>query len=162
MEDCIFCKIVKGEIPCHKIFENDKVLSFADINPISKGHVLIIPKSHAETIWEIDVEDLRERADHQRFGQAGHAHQQAVPATEHGDQELLDHLVEETEHVMEHQHLTVARRSGSDSDRRDAQPAGNVLAQAFFAPTHRDRVAEEDDAIALLELQTLRRRGTLK
>jgi len=58
MEDCIFCKIVKGEIPCNKIFENDKVLSFADINPISKGHVLIIPKSHAETIWEIDVEDL--------------------------------------------------------------------------------------------------------
>jgi histidine triad (HIT) family protein len=58
MEDCIFCKIVKGEIPCNKIFENDKVLSFADINPISTGHVLIIPKIHAETIWEIDVEDL--------------------------------------------------------------------------------------------------------
>ena len=58
MEECIFCKIVKGEIPCNKIFENDKVLSFADINPISTGHVLIIPKIHAETIWEIDVEDL--------------------------------------------------------------------------------------------------------
>jgi histidine triad (HIT) family protein len=49
---------VKGEIPCSKIFENDKVLSFADINPISTGHVLIIPKTHAETIWEIGTEDL--------------------------------------------------------------------------------------------------------
>ena len=58
MEDCIFCKIVKGEIPCNKIYENDKVLSFADINPINTGHVLIIPKTHAETIWEIEIEDL--------------------------------------------------------------------------------------------------------
>ena len=58
MEDCIFCKIVKGEIPCNRIYENDKVLSFADINPINTGHVLIIPKTHADTIWEIDIEDL--------------------------------------------------------------------------------------------------------
>ena len=58
MEACIFCKIVRGEIPCIKIFEDDKVLSFADINPISAGHVLIIPKNHAETIWEIDADDL--------------------------------------------------------------------------------------------------------
>jgi histidine triad (HIT) family protein len=58
MEECIFCKIVKGEIPCTKIFEDDKVLSFADINPISTGHVLIIPKNHAEDIWEIDADDL--------------------------------------------------------------------------------------------------------
>ena len=58
MEDCIFCKIVRGEIPCNKIYEDDKVLSFADINPINTGHVLIIPKNHAETIWEIEIEDL--------------------------------------------------------------------------------------------------------
>ena len=58
MEECIFCKIVRGEIPCIKIYEDEKVLSFADINPISTGHVLIIPKIHAENIWEIDAEDL--------------------------------------------------------------------------------------------------------
>ena len=58
MEACIFCKIVRGEIPCIKIFEDDNVLSFADINPINTGHVLIIPKNHAETIWEIDADDL--------------------------------------------------------------------------------------------------------
>jgi len=58
MEGCIFCKIVRGEIPCFKIFEDDRVLSFADVNPINTGHTLVIPKRHAENIWEIDGEDL--------------------------------------------------------------------------------------------------------
>jgi histidine triad (HIT) family protein len=57
-EGCIFCKIVRGEIPCFKILENDRVLSFADVNPLNTGHTLIIPKRHAENIWEIDGEDL--------------------------------------------------------------------------------------------------------
>ena len=58
MEDCIFCKIVSGEIPCFKIYEDQQVLSFADINPITGGHTLIIPKNHAENIWEIGEDDL--------------------------------------------------------------------------------------------------------
>jgi histidine triad (HIT) family protein len=58
MEDCIFCKIVKGEIPCLKVYEDDKVLAFEDINPISEGHTLIIPKNHAENLWEIPGDDL--------------------------------------------------------------------------------------------------------
>ena len=58
MKDCIFCQIVSGDIPCYKIYEEEKVLAFADINPISSGHTLIIPKSHAENIWEIGDDDL--------------------------------------------------------------------------------------------------------
>jgi len=58
MRDCIFCKIVKGEIPCFKVYEDDRVLAFEDINPISAGHTLIIPKTHAENLWEISGEDL--------------------------------------------------------------------------------------------------------
>jgi len=58
MEDCIFCKIVKGEIPSFKVFEDDRVLAFMDINPINNGHTLIIPKTHAENIWEMDGADL--------------------------------------------------------------------------------------------------------
>ncbi len=58
MQDCIFCKIVRGEIPCVKVCEDERILAFADINPISEGHTLIIPKAHAENIWEIDAEDL--------------------------------------------------------------------------------------------------------
>ncbi|MDM8526155.1 HIT family protein [Desulfococcaceae bacterium HSG8] len=58
MENCIFCKIVKGDIPCIRIYEDDKVLSFADVNPISDGHTLIIPKRHAENIWEVSEEEI--------------------------------------------------------------------------------------------------------
>ncbi|MEW5908433.1 MAG: HIT family protein [Thermodesulfobacteriota bacterium] len=58
MKDCIFCKIVKGEIPSVKVYENDRVLAFEDINPLCDGHTLIIPKVHAENIFELSAEDL--------------------------------------------------------------------------------------------------------
>jgi histidine triad (HIT) family protein len=58
MKDCIFCKIVKGEIPCFKVYEDERVLAFEDINPISEGHTLIIPKRHAVNLWDIPAEDL--------------------------------------------------------------------------------------------------------
>ena len=48
--DCIFCKIVKGEIPSYKIFENDKILAFLDIRPVNHGHLLIVPKLHHENL----------------------------------------------------------------------------------------------------------------
>ena len=58
MDDCIFCKIVQGDIPSFKVYEDDKVFAFADINPILEGHTLIIPKAHAENIWDISDDDL--------------------------------------------------------------------------------------------------------
>ena len=58
MEDCIFCKIVKGEIPSFKVYEDEKVFAFGDINPISPGHTLIVPKKHAQDLWEIPGDDL--------------------------------------------------------------------------------------------------------
>jgi len=47
---CIFCKIVAGEIPCHKLYEDEYVLAFLDVNPLSAGHSLVIPKGHYVTI----------------------------------------------------------------------------------------------------------------
>ena len=58
MAECVFCKIVKGELPCFKVYEDERVLAFEDINPIAEGHTLIIPKRHAENLWEISTEDL--------------------------------------------------------------------------------------------------------
>jgi histidine triad (HIT) family protein len=58
MAECVFCKIVKGELPCFKVYEDERVLAFEDINPIGEGHTLIIPKRHAENLWEIPEEDL--------------------------------------------------------------------------------------------------------
>lgn len=58
MEDCIFCKIVRGEVPSHKIWEDDRVLAFLDIQPINRGHVLIIPKEHSQLISGVADEVL--------------------------------------------------------------------------------------------------------
>ena len=50
MAETVFSKILRGEIPCHRVYEDDQVLAFLDINPISPGHTLVIPKEPAETI----------------------------------------------------------------------------------------------------------------
>ena len=57
MEDCIFCKIIKGEIPSTKVYEDDKVLAFKDINPAAPIHVLVIPKKQIENVLEINEEN---------------------------------------------------------------------------------------------------------
>src|SRR3990167_11238315 len=56
--DCIFCKIAKGEIDSAKIWEDDDVLIFLDVNPLTKGHCLVIPKKHFENIFDIDEKIL--------------------------------------------------------------------------------------------------------
>jgi histidine triad (HIT) family protein len=71
MKDCIFCKIIRGESASSKVFENDKVLAFLDINPVSKGHTLVIPKTHYAGFSEIPADLLTEMGQVlQRLGQA--------------------------------------------------------------------------------------------
>lgn len=53
MENCIFCKIVQGEIPSHKVYEDEKFLAFLDIRPLSPGHTLVIPKKHYRWVWDL-------------------------------------------------------------------------------------------------------------
>ncbi len=53
MENCIFCKIVKGDIPSHKVYEDKDFLAFLDINPRSPGHTLVIPKEHYRWVWDV-------------------------------------------------------------------------------------------------------------
>ena len=52
MTDCIFCKIVKGEIPSYKIYEDEEFLAFLDIFPKTEGHSLVIPKKHVQWVWD--------------------------------------------------------------------------------------------------------------
>ncbi|NHM31748.1 HIT family protein [Neobacillus terrae] len=59
MDDCIFCKIIRGEIPAAKVFENEHVMAFLDISQVTKGHTLIIPKIHKENIYELTPEMAR-------------------------------------------------------------------------------------------------------
>ncbi|KAF3918397.1 hypothetical protein ABW20_dc0104786 [Dactylellina cionopaga] len=60
MAACIFCKIIKGEIPSFKLFESTKVYAFLDIQPLSKGHALVIPKTHGATLVDVPDEELAE------------------------------------------------------------------------------------------------------
>lgn len=53
MNDCIFCKIVKGEIPSYKVYEDENFLAFLDINPLAPGHVQVIPKQHYRWVWDL-------------------------------------------------------------------------------------------------------------
>ncbi len=56
MEDCIFCKIINGEIPSYKIYEDEVVYAFLDITQVTPGHTLVVPKKHAKDIFEYDEE----------------------------------------------------------------------------------------------------------
>lgn len=52
--DCVFCKIIKGELPSYRVYEDEDILTVLDINPVSRGHCLVIPKKHFENIFDID------------------------------------------------------------------------------------------------------------
>jgi len=56
MDECIFCKIVNGKLPCNKIYEDENFIAFFDVNPVVEGHTLVISKKHFENIFETSDE----------------------------------------------------------------------------------------------------------
>jgi histidine triad (HIT) family protein len=60
MEECIFCKIVAGEIPCRKAYEDERILAFEDIQPMAPVHTVIIPKRHIATLMDVDAEGMKD------------------------------------------------------------------------------------------------------
>ena len=113
----IFTKIIRGEIPSHKIHENEKFFAFLDINPLTKGHTLIIPKKEVDYLFDIDDETLsdmivyakkiaaaiKEAVACNRVGlmviglEVPHAHIHLVPIQHEGDMNLSNKRVELTE-----------------------------------------------------------------
>ena len=70
--DCLFCKIVAGDIPSTRVYEDERTIAFMDINPGTRGHLLVIPREHATDLLEIDPEDLAAvRADRADDGASG-------------------------------------------------------------------------------------------
>ena len=57
MENCIFCKIIRGEIPSAKVYEDDEILAFNDVNPVTPIHILVIPKKHIDSLADMKPED---------------------------------------------------------------------------------------------------------
>ena len=58
MEDCLFCRIVAGELPSTRVYEDDRVIAIMDIFPATRGHVLVIPRAHARDLHEVSEDDL--------------------------------------------------------------------------------------------------------
>jgi histidine triad (HIT) family protein len=58
MENCLFCKIIAGEIPSEKVYEDDTIFAFLDVNPASKGHTLVAPKKHFSRFTDMDAENV--------------------------------------------------------------------------------------------------------
>ena len=59
-EECVFCKIVSGKLPSHRVYEDDGYVAFLDINPFSPGHTLVCPRRHGETLWDMDEHEIAE------------------------------------------------------------------------------------------------------
>ena len=57
MENCVFCKIIKGKIPSEKVYEDDEIFAFKDINPVAPIHILVIPKKHITSLAHMEKED---------------------------------------------------------------------------------------------------------
>lgn len=58
MSNCIFCQIINGKIPCNKVYEDDKILAFKDINPEAPVHIVVVPKQHIQSVLDLDENNI--------------------------------------------------------------------------------------------------------
>ena len=128
---CIFCKIVAGQIPCYKVYEDEVVLAFLDIGPLVRGHTLVIPKNHYATVMETPAEELA--AVHARLPKIARA---VLAATEAKACHVLTNNGAEAQQSVGHLHIHILPRVGGDkfhipwnAGSLDKQ-AGAALAQA--------------------------------
>jgi histidine triad (HIT) family protein len=108
-QDCIFCKIVSGDIPSVKVFENDRVLAFLDIGPISDGHMLVIPKQHCGRLDQASPEMMSDVA--RQLPILAAAVQKAMQAEGYN---VLCNNGEAAGQVVEHMHFHIIPRSAND------------------------------------------------
>ena len=129
-DDCVFCKIIAGQIPCNKVYEDDGVFAFLDIQPVSDGHTLVIPKAHFETLHECPPDVL---ADVSRcLGVIGNA---VAAATGVQAYNVLCNNGREAGQVVKHVHFHVIGRVSGDGvfDRWLAGEYGQGRAETIAA-----------------------------
>ena len=110
MEDCLFCKIVKGEVPSNKVYEDEEIVAFYDIDPAAPIHILVIPKKHIASLAHLEKEDeklvgriygvINQIAEEKGFKEEGY--RVIVNCGENGGQEIM-HL---------HFHILAGKRLG--------------------------------------------------
>lgn len=107
--DCVFCKIVAGEIPCHRVFENERVLAFLDINPLSLGHTVVIPRAHAVRFEQLSEDDAAALA-----GAIGPLARRILSAVGSEDYNLLQNNGSSAGQVVMHVHIHIIPRRAND------------------------------------------------
>jgi histidine triad (HIT) family protein len=109
MDGCVFCKVVAGEIPAAKVYEDDAVVAFLDIGPISDGHTLVIPKQHCTKVHECDPQVLSALA--ARLGKIAKAVVEAMGADGYN---VLANNGRAAGQVVEHLHFHIIPRKTGD------------------------------------------------
>ncbi|WP_428389469.1 HIT family protein [Mucisphaera sp.] len=119
--NCIFCRIVAGEIPCHRLYEDENTLAFLDVGPTAPGHSLLIPKAHYERLDELP-EDIA-AAIGRVLPRLGRAVSEAVGAPGYN---VLQNNGSEAGQAVMHVHFHIIPRGLPDSDFRFDWPAGKL------------------------------------
>ena len=129
--DCIFCKIVQGQIPCSRIYQNEHVLAFLDINPWSQGHSLLIPKAHHNRIDQCPPEVIAQVA--KMLGPVARAVTKAVQADSYN---ILNNNGPDSGQLVEHLHFHIIPRTPGDGIIRHAP-------QGQYPPGKIDQLAQQ-------------------
>lgn len=137
VDDCIFCKIVSGQLPCAKVYEDQQVLAFLDIGPISPGHTLVIPKFHAQRLTDCPADTVA--AVGQKVGAIARA---VLEATRVNDFNLLCNNGPHAGQVVPHVHFHIIPRRESDG-LLGSWPAGSY-AEGEMAALAQDIAARVD------------------
>ncbi len=123
-EECVFCKIIKGEIPSYKIYENEKIVVILDINPANEGHLLIIPKKHFDNIFDIEEDDW--------FEVMRVARKISLLFKEYDGLNLLQNNKPQAGQIINHFHLHLIPRVNGDEKRVVMKWLPKKLEQADF------------------------------
>ena len=136
MADTIFRKIIDGEIPCHRVYEDELVLAFLDINPLSRGHTLVIPKEPAETLDQLSDEAAS------ALGKVLPRICRAVKAiTGNGDYNVLQNNGRGAHQAVMHVHFHVIPKPGKGQGLGIGWPAGDLPGDEGAALAERLREA---------------------
>lgn len=111
MSDCIFCKILAGEIPSAKVYEDEQVLAFLDISQVTPGHTLVVPKEHHRNLLEMD-----EASASQLFAKVPLVAQKVMKATKAKGMNIIANCEEVAGQTVFHTHVHLVPRYSSDDD----------------------------------------------
>lgn len=138
MENCIFCKIASGEIPSCKVYESENVVAFLDVNPMEKGHVLVVPKRHWPSLVDVPVNNTADIAVSEELAYVVRVVAKAVMSTFATGANLLQCSGESAGQTVNHLHVHVIPRTGGAT-----QPGFVSGAGRYADDAERDAYAEK-------------------